>query len=285
MQKYTDLVDWSWEQIDIERLLNQTEMVERDELGVCMFSHGLQCVQEGCRQMPEISLTWSRINSGGTDVLKTNKKISELTNGTWQKLMPWGLINETLKPDGLFSIQFQNTSRRIIVQYESDGTSKQSDEFLSVLTKFMQGVEVQREVDSVHERRPSYQVRANLFEVTVDNSRRDGMGLIAWMSKFVKSCIYCIVTIAWNELWPEQGKLLLQDYGTKDKPTVYDHMFFVGAFDINKERLQTLQLLDKDHEDENILPVGPRYVQPATPIPARPDPFFRLQVFKNKKIP
>ena len=101
-------------------------MVERDELGVCMFSHGLQCVVEGSRQMPEIDLTWSRINSGGTDVLKTNGKIDELTNGTWQNLMPWKQINETLKPDGLFYIQFTKTARPVILQYESDGTSKEA---------------------------------------------------------------------------------------------------------------------------------------------------------------
>lgn len=251
-------------------------MVERDELGVCMFSHGLQCVVEGSRQMPEIDVTWSRINSGGTDAIKTNGEIDRLTNGTWKNLMPWKQINETLKPDGLFYIQFTKTARPVILQYESDGTSKETLEFLSVLTKFMQGVEVQREVDPIQERRPSYQVRANLHEVTVDSSRRDGMGLVAWMSKFVKSCIYCIVTIAWNELWPEQGKLKLPEHGTKTKPTVYDHMFFIGAFDINTERQQTLKLLDKDNEDKKILPVGPRYVAPGAGqlLSSRPDPLF-----------
>ena len=244
-------------------------------MGVCMFSHGLQCVVEGSRQMPEIDLTWSRINSGGTDVLKTNDRIDELTNGTWQKLMPWKQINETLKPDGLFYIQFTKTARPVILQYESDGTSKETSEFLSVLTKFMQGVEVQREVDSVHERNPSYQVRSNLNQVTVDSSRRDGMGLVAWMSKFVKSCIYCIVTIAWNEIWPKMGKLQLQEYGTRTKPTVYDHMFFIGAFDITTDRQQTLTLLNKDTEDKKTLPMGPRYVERTgnQMFSSRPEPF------------
>ena len=224
--------------IDISELLRLVELLDRDELGVRIFQLSLEVCQSVIMDAPNIKTKFSfyRMNASGSSTLCANPYVMQ--NSTFNQIMSWDSFIPQ-KPDGLFALTVVDDSLKgavdVIIQYESDGYAKKNQEYLQILRKLYQGINLQQtQKDAItkayFEANGCYAIRSNLENILIDPSQEHY--LVKWLNDFTRSHILNVLIILDDMINPESSCLRKKAEKKKRVP-IYDHVFFVGAFAVN----------------------------------------------------
>ena len=225
--------------IDVSELMNLIELLDRDELGVRIFQVALEICKAVVSEMTPTTLDFYRMNASGSSNLMANPYVKGRT--TFEKYFVWDWIPQ--QPDGLYSVTVRdsklNGSVECLIQYESDGHAKGKTEYLQILRKFYQGIDLQLSLRNAHsnhyfENHGMYAIRSNLSKIYLDVSQEHY--LVSWVYHFTRSHIWTILIRLDDMINPATSVLHKHWKQTKSNHKVsgiYDHIFFIGAFQLD----------------------------------------------------
>ena len=243
---YPTLIEECENLIDITEILRMVEFLERDELGVRIFQMALQICKEVLAKYDSSLFDYNRLNHSGSQRLSGNPIV--VSDSNFQSLLDWNKYMPQ-NPDGLFRLKIKLPSQGsifVVIQYESDGHDKKSDEFLQVFRKISQGIDLQlswkdSNTVSFFESHGTFCIRSNLCKIMIDKEQQHP--LIHWMYHFTKSHIYTILLI-FEDIWFNKNSLLKKNKESQ----VFDHCFYIGAFTLNFSS----NSVGLDHTDEKL---------------------------------
>lgn len=243
MSQFESLLEECTMKIDIAALMDLIELLDRDELGVRIYQMALEICANVILEYPSLNteVKFFRMNASGSSHLQANPYVKTRSNFAtvlnWDNYIPQ-------KPDGLFTVTVKNESVLngsidVVVQYEADGYAKGSAECLQIMRKFYQGIDLQltqkdAKTATWSKTNSCYAVRSNLAKILVDEQQEEP--IVAWVYNFLRSHIFCVLLMLNNIVFPKKSDLsqgLFDKKGAKRKGGLYDHMFFIGAFELN----------------------------------------------------
>ena len=146
--EYADVLRKCENLISMEEGLNFIDMLQPDEVGVCIAFSSLRTVSGVMEQkFKNMKIQCQRINISSNTALSANDMVKEHTNPRWMELYYWSQLAKQ-NPDGIFEIDIKNGDKhyQTIICYEADGHAKgvKDHNFRNVIRKMMNAVDLHR---------------------------------------------------------------------------------------------------------------------------------------------